>query len=82
MGLSQDTPLFGAFAGARFLRIADGPDEVHLRTAAQIELKRQRYSPLAGLGKYPVDRKAVFRRSTDPVSREGQARLRNIKSRL
>ena len=28
MGLSQDTPLFAAFAGARGLRLADGPDEV------------------------------------------------------
>ena len=28
MGLCQDTPLFAAFAGARFLRLADGPDEV------------------------------------------------------
>ena len=27
-GLSQDTPLFAAFCGARWLRIADGPDEV------------------------------------------------------
>ena len=34
MGVSQDTPLFAAFAGARGLRLADGPDEVHLRTAA------------------------------------------------
>ena len=31
MGLSQDTPLARMSAGARVLRIADGPDEVHLR---------------------------------------------------
>ena len=31
MGLSQDTPLARMAAGARVLRIADGPDEVHLR---------------------------------------------------
>ena len=29
MGLSQDTPLARMAAGARVLRIADGPDEVH-----------------------------------------------------
>jgi alkylation response protein AidB-like acyl-CoA dehydrogenase len=40
MGLSGDTPLAGFFAQARALRIADGPDEVHLATIARLELKR------------------------------------------
>ena len=30
MGLSQDSPLPGFYAAARALRLADGPDEVHL----------------------------------------------------
>ncbi|MCL4155929.1 UNVERIFIED_CONTAM: hypothetical protein GTU68_028512 [Idotea baltica] len=30
MGLSQDTPLAGYFAIARVIRLADGPDEVHM----------------------------------------------------
>ena len=30
LALTQDTPLFAAFAGARGLRLADGPDEVWL----------------------------------------------------
>lgn len=30
MGLSADTPLSGFFASARVLRLADGPDEVHM----------------------------------------------------
>lgn len=30
MGLSQDTPLAGFFASARVIRLADGPDEVHM----------------------------------------------------
>lgn len=40
-GVSQDTPLAAMFAGIRTLRIVDGPDEVHLRDIARIELKTQ-----------------------------------------
>ena len=36
MGLSQDTPLARMSAGARVLRIADGPDEVHLLSLIHI----------------------------------------------
>jgi acyl-CoA dehydrogenase len=38
-GLSQDFPLAKAYMGARALRIADGPDEVHLETVARLELR-------------------------------------------
>ena len=38
MGVSQDTPLSQMFAHTRILRIADGPDEVHNRTIAQLEI--------------------------------------------
>jgi len=38
-GVSQDSPLPHWFAGARSLRIADGPDIVHLETVAKHELK-------------------------------------------
>lgn len=37
-GLSSDVPLALMFAGARALRIADGPDEVHLLSIAKYEL--------------------------------------------
>ncbi len=37
-GVSDDFPLAAAWAGARTLRLADGPDEVHLETIAKIEL--------------------------------------------
>ena len=40
MGVCQDTPLAGMYAGIRTLRIADGPDEVHNRAVARIEMKR------------------------------------------
>ena len=42
MGLSQDTPLAAMFAGIRTLRLADGPDEVHLSALGKHEIKRQR----------------------------------------
>ncbi|MDR2239765.1 MAG: acyl-CoA dehydrogenase family protein [Zoogloeaceae bacterium] len=38
MGLSPDTPLSGLWMWGRVLRIADGPDEVHLRTVARQEM--------------------------------------------
>ena len=38
MGLSADTPLAAMWTGARALRIADGPDEVHLRAVAKREM--------------------------------------------
>ena len=37
-GVSQDTPLAEMWAHARTLRIADGPDEVHVRSVARMEL--------------------------------------------
>jgi acyl-CoA dehydrogenase len=37
-GVSEDFPLARMYAGLRTLRIADGPDEVHVRTVARQEL--------------------------------------------
>ena len=41
-GVSDDTALARLFTLTRALRIADGPDEVHLRTVARAELARYR----------------------------------------
>jgi acyl-CoA dehydrogenase len=41
-GVSQDTPLARLWVGARSLRLADGPDEVHRRSLARRELARYR----------------------------------------
>jgi acyl-CoA dehydrogenase len=39
-GVSQDTFLAAAWAGGRSLRLADGPDEVHLEALAKHELRK------------------------------------------
>ena len=41
-GLSDDFPLAAAYSGARSLRLADGPDEVHMNLVAKIELAAYR----------------------------------------
>jgi acyl-CoA dehydrogenase len=41
-GVSQDFPLAALWAGARTLRLADGPDEVHRMALARRELARYR----------------------------------------
>jgi acyl-CoA dehydrogenase len=49
-GVSDDFPLAAMYAGARTLRIADGPDEVHKLSIARRELRRyqpQEQAPVA-----------------------------------
>jgi len=75
MGVSQDTPLFAIWCGGRALRLADGPDEVHWRTAGRIELSLQKDSPLKSIGHYKPDPACVFRRSTDPISQAAKDRI-------
>eukprot|EP01043_Picozoa_sp_COSAG02_P049721 COSAG02_NODE_5024_length_4719_cov_13.040693_2_plen_93_part_00 len=77
MGVSQDTFLVEAFKQARTLRLADGPDEVHWRTAGRLEMTMQqsRETPLGRLGDYGEANRAQwrmqpFRRSTDTISAE------------
>jgi acyl-CoA dehydrogenase len=41
-GVSQDTFLAHAWASSRTLRLADGPDEVHLEAIAKLELRKAR----------------------------------------
>jgi acyl-CoA dehydrogenase len=38
--VSQDFHLAYAFARARVIRLADGPDEVHRETVAKLELRK------------------------------------------
>ncbi|MBV9242577.1 MAG: acyl-CoA dehydrogenase, partial [Acidobacteria bacterium] len=39
-GVCQDFPLAAFWSYARTLRLADGPDEVHLESIAKMELKK------------------------------------------
>jgi acyl-CoA dehydrogenase len=39
-GVCEDFPLAYFWAAARMLRIADGPDEVHIESVAKHELKK------------------------------------------
>ena len=39
-GMSSDFPLARFAAGARALRLADGPDEVHMGMVTRLELKK------------------------------------------
>ncbi|WP_067605526.1 acyl-CoA dehydrogenase family protein [Nocardiopsis listeri] len=41
-GVSQDVPIAAWQAGVRSLRLADGPDEVHLRSLGRAELRKYR----------------------------------------
>jgi alkylation response protein AidB-like acyl-CoA dehydrogenase len=41
-GVSNDFPLAKLAAGARSLRLADGPDEVHMAMVSRLELKKYR----------------------------------------
>ncbi len=39
-GVSEDTFLAAAWANVRTLRLADGPDEVHMESVGKLELKK------------------------------------------
>ena len=51
LGMSDDTPLAGLWRQGRWLRIADGPDEVHKMVIATRELNR--FKPRAAGGAQP-----------------------------
>jgi acyl-CoA dehydrogenase len=53
-GMCQDFPLAYAYAGARTLRFADGPDEVHRNAIAKLELGK--YAPNPKPVEMPVTR--------------------------
>ena len=39
-GVPQESPLAYAYGSARTIRLADGPDEVHLEAIAKFELRK------------------------------------------
>jgi hypothetical protein len=58
-GTSNDFGLAAAYATARLLRLADGPDEVHRDQLARIEFKKQRCANARKHGKTPHARRAL-----------------------
>lgn len=52
MGLSPDVPLAELWTWGRILRIADGPDEVHGRTVAKLEMQESQARPAADLAPF------------------------------
>ncbi len=46
MGMTPDTPLPDLWTMARSLRLADGPDEVHLRTIGRTAIRKAQNGPL------------------------------------
>ena len=63
-GITDITPLPAFYAWARALRLADGPDEVHLRTVARQELARHPYRQ-ASLRSH--DGESSFSRTASPA---------------
>ncbi|KAI0028029.1 acyl-CoA dehydrogenase/oxidase [Vararia minispora EC-137] len=68
MGVSQDTELAQSWANLRTLRIADGPDAVHLQQIGQRELKRA----------------AALRAKKDQLTKREEAAIKkwNVKAQL
>jgi acyl-CoA dehydrogenase len=59
-GVSNDFWLGAAYATARFLRIADGPDEVHRNQLGRMELKRYQTADNIDRGATMVDARAAW----------------------
>ena len=52
MGVCQDTVLAHAYASLRTLRLADGPDEVHMRAVCKMEMRKQNQQHQAKLWRW------------------------------
>jgi acyl-CoA dehydrogenase len=72
-GVTNDFGLAAAYTTARYLRLADGPDEVHRNQLARLELKKHRGTdPARTGGDYAVlDRDAVERAGSATRARYG-----------
>ena len=75
-GVSDDFPLARMYAHLRTLRIADGPDEVHVRTVARQELGQVRrgLSRLSGARLSEPSARRCGRRRADQLGRERRER--------
>ena len=77
-GITDITPLPAFYAWARALRLADGPDEVHLRTVARQELGR--HPTLRRVSVH--DGESRVSTTASPASRHGESAFRHGESRV
>jgi len=72
-GVSQDSPLTDIYANIRTLRVADGPDIVHLNTIAKDEIKRgSTYAGRLVSGKnHNIEKYGKFKHVKPRLSRSG-----------
>jgi len=73
MGICQDSCLPVAFNSARWLRFADGPDEVHWRTVARLELNQQKKSILHAIPYY--ENRAPIHKKNPPTDENFLSKL-------
>ncbi len=76
-GVSSDTPLAELYAGIRSLRIADGPDEVHLSSLGRAELRLTRSTVRRGRDLPPPLAPPRDQETQAPAIRSLEIRLRN-----
>ena len=85
MGLCQDTPMAAGFAYARFVRLADGPDEVHMAQLAKwtiaAALKSRTSNRGRGAGSALVPRLARSSRCGRPRASPALRSARQLRSR-
>jgi len=66
-GVTEDYGLANAYANARLLRLADGPDEVHRHQIGQLELRKYRGTESTTGGSAAVLTREQLRASSAPV---------------
>lgn len=76
-GVCQDTPLANMWAGIRTLRLADGPDEVHLQQMGRNENKRGKQA--ADKIKWQQDKTAKLMAQYKTKSVQPGARIKHSK---
>ena len=72
MGVTPDTPLPDLWTMARSLRLADGPDEVHMQTLSRMEVKKVQRGPMDGARFYTLPDRALERDIRETLPRAAE----------